>query len=515
VKKFLLVVGAATAVLGALLGGRLWAQGQEKKLTPLEAYELFQKVVTDVQVQYYRKLETPELIKDAIGGMLDALDPYSEYMEEEQATELQIRTSGEFGGIGIHIGTQEGQLTVMQVIEGTPAFRQGLLTGDRFIEIEGKTTQGMTVQDAVNTLRGTPGTQVTVAMQREGVSDLIRRTITREVIKIKAVPYAGKLDDDIGYVRLADFSASARRELDAALDSLFHKVGVKKLIFDLRMNGGGLLAEGHEVSELFLPVGDTVVTTAGQTPGSKRAFIAGNNSAYSSVPLVLLVDRSSASAAEIVAGALQDWERAVIVGETTFGKGTVQTPIPMRDNAKLKLTTALWRTPSGRCVDVRVKRDSASRGDSIFHTLGKNHRMIRAWTGVVPELVVLYPRLTAFELKIKPDWYFEFANKYATKHPDLKPDFQVSPEMFAEFQTLLKSKKFEFTQAQVDSARDVIERGIVQNIANRVWGTAVEYERRLPRDNQVAKAIELLSPAKTEQDVFDALPRPVEPKKDK
>jgi carboxyl-terminal processing protease len=513
VKKLLFVTGAAVLVGVVLLGSRLWAQAQPRKLTDLEAYELFQRVVTDVQVQYYRRLQTPDLIKGAIDGMLSSLDPYSEYLEQEEATELQIRTQGEFGGIGIHIGTQEGQLSVMQVIEGTPAFRQGILTGDKFMEVEGKSAQGMTVRDAVNTLRGPPGTQVTVAMQREGVSDLIRRTIAREVIKIKAVPYAGKLGTDVGYVRLADFSASARQELGAALDSLVRRVGVRKLIFDLRLNGGGLLAEGHEVSELFLSPGDTIVTTAGQTPGSKRAFVAGNPSAYVNLPLVLLVDRASASAAEIVAGALQDHERAVIVGETTFGKGTVQSPIPMRDNARLKLTTALWRTPSGRCVDIRVKRDSLSRGDSIFYTRGRNHRLIRGWNGIVPDMVVQYPKMSEFELKIKPDWYFEFANKYVVKHPDLTPDFAVTPEMLAEFQALVKTKKLEFTPAQFDSARPVVERGLVQNIAIRNWGTAAEYERRLPKDNQVMRALELLASARIQQDLFDALPGTPAPKK--
>ena len=198
--------------------------------------------------------------------MLSTLDPYSEYMEPDEADELKIRTQGEFGGIGIHIGAQEGRLTVMSTIEGTPAYRLGIMAGDRFMKIDGKPAQGMTIQDAINLLRGTPGTVVKVSMGREGIKDEIEFTITREIIKIKAVPYAGMLSKDVGYLRLADFQQSARAELAVALDSLLGKCQAKKLVFDLRSNGGGLLQEGHEVTELFLPPGDTTVTTAGQTP---------------------------------------------------------------------------------------------------------------------------------------------------------------------------------------------------------------------------------------------------------
>jgi carboxyl-terminal processing protease len=300
--KRLIWFGTCAAVLlGVVLTGALRAQPQQKKMTSMESLDLFNQVLIDVQQQYQHRVDTPELIKSAIDGMLSSLDPYSEYMEPEDATELRIRTSGQFGGIGIHIGSQEGQLTVISTIEGTPAYREGIMAGDRFTEIEGKSAQGMTIKDAVGILRGTPGTKVSIAMQREGVKDLLRYTITREVIKIKAVPYAGKLDGDVGYVRLADFSQTARIELEAALDSLFNKVKVKRLIFDLRMNGGGLLQEGLEVGGLFLPFGATVVTTGGQTPQSNRTMKNGNPHPYEDFPMIVLVDRGSASAAEIVA----------------------------------------------------------------------------------------------------------------------------------------------------------------------------------------------------------------------
>jgi carboxyl-terminal processing protease len=521
-KRFILIGVSVVVALGAALTGRLWAQGLRKdpgrpqelsaagaggEMTSKESFELFVRVLGDVQNQYHRKVETSELIKSAIDGMLSSLDPYSEYLEPEDASELRIRTQGQFGGIGIHIGSQEGRLTVMSTIEGTPAYRAGIMAGDRFIEIAGKSTQGMTIKDAVSILRGTPGTQVTIAMQREGVADLMRHTITREVIKIRAVPYAGKLDSDIGYVRLADFSQSARTELAAALDSLFNKVKVKKLIFDLRMNGGGLLQEGFEVSDLFLPKGSVIVTTSGQTPGSKRTFVDEKPAEFGDFPMVLLVDRGSASAAEIVSGALQDWERVVVIGDTTFGKGTVQTPIPV-SSATLKLTTALWHTPSGRCVDVRTGRDtSGNKQDSIFYTLGKNHRLIRGWSGIIPDVYAPYERLVGLELKLRPEWFFDFAVKYTTKHPDLKRDFVVTPEMYAELKSLLREKKLEFADAQLDSVRSFVDRQIQQNIASKLWGTYAEYEVRLPGDNMVARARAMLAPAKTEQDLFDQLPK--------
>jgi carboxyl-terminal processing protease len=491
----------------ATLTGTVCAQGT-KGMNAVQSMELFQQVLVTVQTQYHRKVETPELVKDAIQGMLNSLDPYSEYMEPNEANELKIMTQGEFGGIGIHIGETDGWLTVMSTIEGTPAYRLGIMAGDRFMKIDGKSTQGLTIQDAVDLLRGMPGTHVKVSMAREGVKDELEFDITREIIVIKGVPYAGMLNQDVGYLRLADFQASARTELDAALDSLTNKCHATKLIFDLRSNGGGLLQEGHEVSELFLPPGDTTVTTAGQTPSSHHVFIAANPKAYVSLPLIVLVDRGTASASEIASGALQDYERAVIVGETTFGKGTVQTPMTLPNQATLKLTTALWRTPTGRCVDVRTGRDTANRQqDSIFYTKGRNHRLVRGWSGIIPDLYAPYERLNDFEAKIKTEWYFAFAVKYANKHPELKPGFEVTPQMLTDFKALLKEKQFVFTDAQIDSARTFIDKALKINIASNLWGTYGEYQARLPEDTQVVKAMALLTSARTEQDVFDALPK--------
>lgn len=507
-KKFAAFV-LAGIVACTMLAGRVQAQ-EAQKMNALQSMELFQQVLMSVQTQYHRKVETQELIKDAIQGMLNSLDPYSEYMEPDQANELKIRTQGEFGGIGIHIGETESRLTVMSTIEGTPAYRIGIMAGDRFMKIEGKSTQGMTIQDAIDLLRGTPGTQVKVSMARDGVKDEIEFDITREIIKIKGVPYAGMLNNDVGFLRLADFQASARAELDAALDSLTRKCHATKLIFDLRSNGGGLLQEGHEVSELFLPPGDTTVTTAGQTPPSHHVFVAANPRAYVSQPMIVLVDRGTASASEIASGALQDYERAVVVGETTFGKGTVQTPMTLPNQATLKLTTALWRTPTGRCVDIRTGRDTANRQqDSLFYTKGRNHRLVRGWSGIVPDLYAPYEHLNDFEARIKAEWYFAFAVKYASKHPELKPGFEVTPQMITDFKALLKEKQFAFTDAQIDSARDFIDKALKINIASNLWGTYGEYQARLPLDTQVNRALELLANAKTEQDVFDALPKPV------
>lgn len=493
-------------LLGMVLTGALKAQPQQKKLTAIESLDLFNRVLIEVQQQYHHQVETERLIKAAIDGMLSSLDPYSEYMEPEDASELRIRTTGQFGGIGIHIGSQEGRLVVISTIEGTPAYRQGIMAGDRFVEIDGKSTQGMTIKDAVSILRGTPGTKVSIAMQREGVTELLRYTITREIIKIRAVPFAGRLANEVGYIRLADFSQTARSELADALDSLVNRLKVKRLILDLRMNGGGLLNEGLEVAGMFLPQGATVVTTSGQTPQSRRTLKNNNQNGYTEIPLVVLVDRGSASAAEIVAGALQDWERAVIIGDTTFGKGTVQTPIPMPGSATLKLTTALWRTPAGRCVDVRTGRDTAAHmQDSIFFTLGKNRREVRGWKGIVPDVYEPYPKLSEFEAKLKGDWFFEFAVRYAAQHPELRQNLTITPNTLAEFKGLLKEKKFEFTDVQFDSAQDYISRMLRIQIAAKLGGTAGEYQARLPTDPHVARALELLAHAENQQHLFDEL----------
>lgn len=489
-------------VVGSFLGTRLWAQ----RGNIFEALHVFNTILNIVQQNYVKEVDTKELIQAAIDGMLKSLDPYSVYMDAEEFKDLRVKTEAEFGGIGIQIGLRDNILTVISPIEGTPAYRIGMRAGDKIIKIDSEPTEGFTLDDAIKRIRGKPGTKVEVEVLREGATEPLHFAIVREIIKIKAVPYAGKLTNDIGYVRLADFSRIAAAELRAAIDSLFEIEGVRKLIFDLRSNSGGLLQEGVEVSELFISQGDTVVITKGRSPLSLRGYVSQEDPKYGNFPLVVLVDRGSASATEIVAGAIQDWERGLILGDTTFGKGSVQTLYPLPEDAALKLTSAYWYTPSGRCINRPTQKDTSKKPvtkPSIYYTKGKAKRIIYGEGAITPDVYVPYERMSDLESRlINKAVIFEFANKYVARNPNITKGFKVTQEMHQEVKEIAMRKDIKFTQAQFDSSAEFINREIEREIALKLWGTNGEYETRLKYDPQVKKAIELLAKAKSNEDLF-------------
>lgn len=491
---------------GGILVAKLWAQ----RVTNLhQSLQRFSYILNLVINDYVQEVDADKLVKSAIEGMLDALDPYSNYLEADEYNNLKTTLEAQFGGIGIYIGTREGFPSVISPIEGTPAYKVGLRAGDKIVKIEGKTTEGKAIQDVMKLLKGTPGTTVNISCQREGVSGLLDFTIVRDTIKIKAVPYAGKLTPDIGYVRLADFSKVARTELEAAIDSLFDKEKVKKLIFDLRSNPGGYLQEGYEVSDLFLPPGKLVVVAKGRKPESKREFFAAEPDKHGDFPLVVLVDRGSASAAEIVAGALQDWERGLIFGDTTFGKGSVQSIFPIDENAAIKLTNAYWYTPSGRCINragkgsAIIQSVSGQTTKTKYYTKGAQKREIYGEGGIVPDYYMQYRRYNDLESKlVMQGLFFDFAVKYTAYHKDIKPDFQITSEMLDEFKQLAHDKKIEFTDAKFDSNQTFISQEIEREIKGKLYGMNADYEVRLRNDEQVQKAIALLQKANSNQDLF-------------
>jgi carboxyl-terminal processing protease len=488
-------------IIGGFFGAKLWAQ----RTNIFEALHTFNTILNIVQQNYVKDVDTKNLIKSAIDGMLGSLDPYTQYMDEDEFKDLKIKTEAEFGGVGIQIGLRDDILTVISPIEGTPAYLVGIRAGDKIVKIDSESTEGFSLDDAIKRLRGKPGTKVAVDVAREGVSEPLHFTIIREIIKIKAVPYAGKLTDDIGYVRLADFSRVAAPELAVALDSLFQIEKIKKLVFDLRSNSGGLLQEGVEVSGLFVPKGDTVVITKGRNPASYTGYTSDENPQYGQFPLVVLVDRGSASATEIVAGAIQDWERGLILGDTTFGKGSVQTLYPLPEDAALKMTSAYWYTPSGRCINRPAKNDTSKKqlAQQIFHTLGKAKREIYGAGAITPDVYIPYERLSDLESKlITKSVVFDFANKYVVKHPDIQHGFKATADLRQAVKDLAISKGIKFTDAQFDSSTKFINQEIEREIALKLWGTNGEYEARMKYDPQVQKAIDLLTKAKTNDDLF-------------
>lgn len=341
------VIGPMMVV--AIVCGVLIGKGWERTGHATETYEelkTFSEVLNQVQRHYVDETKTKELVQGAIRGMLSTLDPHSAYMTPEMYKEMQVETKGEFGGVGIQIGVKENRLAVIAPIEGTPAQRAGIKAGDFIVKVNDETTKDLTLMDAVQKMRGPKGTKVNLTIQREGTPDPLQFTLMRDTIKIESVK--SKIIDNLGYVRLTQFQEATGRDLAKAIKQ-FREQKVQGAILDLRNNPGGLLTAAVDVSEQFLPNGKLVVFTKNRE-GKKDEWLAKSKDQMDELPMIILVNEGSASASEIVAGALQDWGRAVIVGTTSFGKGSVQTILPLGDGSGLRLTTAKYYTPKGRSI---------------------------------------------------------------------------------------------------------------------------------------------------------------------
>ncbi|MEW6602048.1 MAG: S41 family peptidase [Nitrospirota bacterium] len=307
----------------------------------------FTESLSLIKKNYVEDVDEKELVYGAIKGMLSSLDPHSSFMPPEAFKEMQIDTKGEFGGLGIQIGMKDKALTIIAPIEDTPADKAGVLAGDIIIKIDGESTKDLSLQDAVSKLRGPKGTTVTITIVREGLEKPMDITITRDIIKLKSVK-SKVIDENIGYIKLTQFQEQSADDLQKALNDLSGK-SVNSLILDLRNNPGGLLKGAVDITSQFLPPGKLVVYIKGRN-GEKTDFNTVNGNKYFDYPMVVLVNGGSASASEIVAGALQDWGKAVVLGTQTFGKGSVQTVIPLSDGSALRLTTARYYTPKGRSI---------------------------------------------------------------------------------------------------------------------------------------------------------------------
>ncbi len=347
-----------TLLLGVLLG-----KGWDRAVLATETYEelkTFTEVLAQVQKHYVEEVKTKDLIYGAIRGMLATLDPHSAFMPPEVYKEVQVETKGEFGGVGIQIGIKDNQLTVIAPIDGTPAERAGIKAGDHIIKVDAESTKDMTLVDAVQKMRGPKGTKVTLTIQREGAAEPMAFVLTREIIKIESVR-SKMLDGNIGYIRVTQFQDQTAKDVSAALRKL-REQKMQSLILDLRNNPGGLLTSAVEVSEQFVGPNRLIVYIKTRE-GRKDDYVSHAKDQLDDYPIIVLANEGSASASEIVAGALQDWGRAVIVGVQTFGKGSVQTILPLGDGSGLRLTTAKYYTPKGRSIHgVGINPDIVIKG---------------------------------------------------------------------------------------------------------------------------------------------------------
>lgn len=403
-------------VLAAMAALAVTTQLPPVRSNAAETYEqikLLVDVLQHIKQQYVEEMDTKTLIYGAASGMVRNLDPFSQFMEPEAHKEMRTETEGEFGGLGIRLAVREGWPTVITPIPDTPAYRLGILPNDKIVRIEGETTQGMTINDAVQKLRGKPKTKVTISIFREGDKEAKDYTITREIIKIQSVKYVMR-DDTIGYVRLAEFIEPSAPDMMKALKDM-EKQGMKSLILDLRNDPGGLLTSAVDVSKMFLADNKLIVYTQGRAQ-PRQEFRADAQAPYPTLPMVVLVNQGSASGSEIVAGALQDHKRALIMGHETFGKASVQSIIALDDGSALRLTTAKYYTPNGRLIH----RDEKTKKG-----------------GITPDIIVDVPRETEIKLQAQSE---EIYAKDKKPESAVKKEEQVRDEALERAAEILRAR---------------------------------------------------------------------------
>ena len=414
--------------------------------------DIFAEVYKEVNTTYVDEVQPGELIRAAIDGMLKSLDPYTNFYSEAQAEDYRYQTTGTYAGIGSTIRTIGDYVYIDSPVDDFPAFKAGLLPGDKILAVDGVDMKDKTASDVTDYLKGKAGTTFSIKIARLGEGDLTK-SITRETIKIKNVPYYGIIEDNIGYMQLTRFTPDAGKEVRDAVIAMKAE-GATSLVLDLRNNGGGLLHEAINIVNVFVPRGETIVITKGKFQEDNRTYKTLNSPVDTEIPLVVLINDGSASASEIVSGSLQDLDRAVLIGQNSFGKGLVQTTKRLTYNTSMKITTAKYYIPSGRLIQRldygnKVNGKAVAVADSIkkeFKT--KNGRNVIDGEGILPDLNIEEYKYSKLAISlIRNDLIFQFANEYRSKNPQISGPkiYDVSNETFEDFKSFLQDKEYEYT----------------------------------------------------------------------
>lgn len=460
------LVVVAAIVLGVCVGFVSVAD-QEFLFNVNRGIEVFGRVYREIAANYVDNLDPERFLQAGLDGMLGSLDPYTVYIEREDGDEVDLLTTGRYGGIGVTIGVRDGAVQVITVMDGYSAQRQGILPGDRFIEVNGVRVESRRPDEVRGLTRGEPGTEVKVLIEREGEKKPLEFVLVREEIKVKNVTFADFLEPGIAYVRLERFSRQAGEEVRQAIKELKVKGEVKCVILDLRGNPGGLLEAAVDVASKFIPRGSTVVSTKGRKPEADRSYTSTEDPLLPTVPMAVLTDRGSASASEIVAGSLQDLDRAVIVGTRTFGKGLVQTIIPLEYGAQLKITTARYYIPSGRSIQEVDYMHRDGKGvflvtpDSLRKEFKTSHgRRVYEHGGVSPDSVVVEPDPGPMVRDLRrKSLFFKFVNRYVAGG-NVDSAAGVTPAMVAAFKEFLEKESFDWqeeSEVKVGEIRKIAE----------------------------------------------------------
>lgn len=510
------VIVAGTLLAALVTGGWLLQRGAHTgTFTTYEGARLYESVFRRVQNDFVDPVDDSALYRKSVDGLLYELrDPYSTFLPPDRFARLNESTSGNYAGLGVEVDLRDGWLIVVAPLPGGPAERAGLQPGDRIVEIGGKTTKGWTNEEASKVLRGKPGTFVTLRIERPGIASPIELRLQRNTIHQSAVRRTSMLNDGIGYIDLKAFSDSTAKELTAAIGGLLSR-GMKSLVLDLRTNPGGLLTQGVRVSDLFLNPGQRIVSMRGRLPDANREYADTADQRWPQMPLVVLVDGRTASAAEIVAGALQDHDRAVIIGTPTYGKGSAQSVIPFAGQGGLKITTARWFTPAGRSITRRQQSDDddgeelppitrdrfrTDAGRSVFGGGGITPDVIAGDT-ITPAAEASFMRALGPNVPHFRDAITDYA-LFLKARGGVAQDFTVTPAMRDEVWSRMKARGIDIQRSVYDEAEPLVARLIAFDIARYVFGGESEFRRRASVDKVLQKALEIARGATSEQELL-------------
>ncbi|MDX2190374.1 MAG: S41 family peptidase [Bacteroidota bacterium] len=429
-------------------------QNQDKYFEIAKNLDIFATLFKEVNTYYVDDISPSKVIKTGIDGMLESLDPYTNYIPEDDIEDYRTMTTGQYGGIGAIIGKKGTKNIILMPYENFPAHKSGLKIGDELISIDGKDVKDKSTNDISKLLKGQAGTKLKVTIKRMNKPELLTLDITREKIKIENIPYVGMINSEVGYFHLTDFTTGASKDVRDAVNKL-KEMGAKKIIFDLRDNPGGLLTEAINITNLFVPKGSEIVSTKGKVSEWNKTYPGLDNPLDLEIPLIVLTSGRSASAAEIVSGVIQDYDRGVLIGEKTFGKGLVQATRPLSYNAQLKVTTAKYYIPSGRCIqaiDYSKKKEDGSVSkiaDSLrreFKT--KNGRKVYDGAGIYPDIEVKKSELAQItQSLINKNLIFDFATEYYYSHYKIVggKEFSLTDKEYDSFTEWLKGKDYDYT----------------------------------------------------------------------
>jgi carboxyl-terminal processing protease len=503
--------------------------------------DIFSTLFREVNLNYVDPVDPGKLMKKGIDAMLETLDPYTDYIPESDIEDYRTMTTGQYGGIGALIRQKGDYVAISEPYEGYPAQKADIRPGDEILEVDGKSAKGKKTDDISKVLKGQPKTTVRILLRREGEKNPIEKTVTREEIKVKNVPYYGMISDGIGYIKLTQFTESSGKNVSDALKALKEKGNLKGVVFDLRGNPGGLLNEAVNVTNVFVNRGQDIVVTRGKIKELEKTYKAINEAIDTDLPLAVLVNSGSASASEIVSGSLQDLDRGVIIGQRTFGKGLVQTTRQLSYNSQLKITTAKYYIPSGRCIqalDYTHRNEDGSVGkvpDSLmteFKT--RDGRKVFDGGGILPDVITESRKLNNISASLlSKNLIFDFATHYRLSHSSIAAakDFHLSDRDFNDFMEFISDKEYDYTtksektmddlkkntedekyyadvkpefealksklahnkKADVLKNKEEITQLLEEEIASRYYYQAGRIEVAFGHDNQVKKAVEVLN----------------------